>query len=271
MHPGQAPAQQIRYTHVRRVPDGRKPGKRLHCHVSDRRSNPSAGCDGPDNQGTDAGLHSDSEFVTLGRHTTNDLPIFWWLILNAERISPFGGSVMATIMLCECWLHRCELMRTCYDRCIVLTQQEADTLIAMDKQLADPSTPVVFPFPGSTVTVPLSSLDGRERFQLDLECGRALPRWKLQLRNKSVYILVRADFGGPDHRNPPSAPSRRLAQYEGKRIPTPHLQRYVAGYGDQWATPLPADFTDPVDRATTWIEFLAYCNIVGAPQLQRSF
>ena len=153
----------------------------------------------------------------------------------------------------------------------MLSQAEADDLIAMDKYLVNPSQSIIFPFPGQTEVLALESADGRERFQLDLERGGHTQRWKLQLRNRSVYILVRLEVGGPGHSNPKKAPNRYLSRYEGQRIPTPHLQRYVEGFNDGWATPPPPAFTNIGDVATTWVEFLQYCNIVGAPNLQRSF
>lgn len=150
----------------------------------------------------------------------------------------------------------------------MLGQQEADDLIAMDKQLVDPRRMVQFPIPGSTEDIPLESLDGRERFQLDIECGRLNDKWKLQLRYRSAYILVRLDIGGGGHRNPRNAPTGRLAQYEGKTINTPHLQRYVEGYDDQWAIPVPPEFTNPNDIDITWRQFLNYCHIIVIPPLQ---
>ena len=89
----------------------------------------------------------------------------------------------------------------------MLTQGEADDLIMMEKHLVDPSQSIAFPFPGESVTIPLESTDGRERFQLDLARGSLATSWKIQLRNRQMYILVRLDVGGPGHGNPPKAPN----------------------------------------------------------------
>ena len=154
----------------------------------------------------------------------------------------------------------------------MLSQIEADSLINMEKRLANPSEVISFPQPGSDLSVQIVSTDEKERFLLDLERGRLSNRWKIQLRFQNIQILVRVDIGGGGHRNPSNAPFGWLHPYEDKRIECPHLQRYVEGYGDGWALPLPSPkFTNPDDVATTWVEFLKYCNIVGTPMLQGRF
>ena len=150
----------------------------------------------------------------------------------------------------------------------MLTQEEADHLIAIDKQFSDTRQIINFPLPGDTFTAPLESIDRRERFQLDIESGRLNRRWKLQLRYRTVEILVRLDMGGPSHINPPKAPNRSLSVYAGRRIDTPHIQRYVQGYNDQWALPLPSQFAPIDDVNVIWREFLSYCNIIAIPALQ---
>ena len=150
----------------------------------------------------------------------------------------------------------------------MLTQEEADYLITLDKQFFDTGQSISFPQPGQTITASLESLDGRERFQLDIESGNLVRRWKLQLRYRSVEILVRLDMGGPAHMNPDNAPTRSLSAYAGKRIETPHIQRYVEGYNDRWALPLPSQFAPIDDIDVIWREFLKYCNIIVIPALQ---
>ena len=154
----------------------------------------------------------------------------------------------------------------------MLTQSEADALIDMEKRVSDPGASITFPFPGSSTTIPVESQAGREPFLLDIECGNIIKKWKLQLRYRRTYILVRIDIGGfGRHRNPPKAPNRALHPYEGEVILTPHLQRYVEGYDDAWALPLPSSFSNPDEQSITWREFLIYCNIQDAPALQVSF
>ena len=50
---------------------------------------------------------------------------------------------------------------------INLTQEEADLLIAMEKQWND-NAALKFPLPGDRITIPLISTDRREHFILDV-------------------------------------------------------------------------------------------------------
>ena len=158
----------------------------------------------------------------------------------------------------------------------MLSQAEADALINMPKQFDEGimkgTRMIELPVPGDTATFDLLSLDERERFQLDIERGRrAKDKWKIQLRYRGTEILTRLDIGGAAHSNPAKAPTRRLAQFEGMRIPCPHLQRYVEGFGDSWAVPLPPQFTNPDDVPLTWSQFLDYCKVTLPPGAQVSF
>lgn len=152
----------------------------------------------------------------------------------------------------------------------MLSQQQADDLIATEKVMGDAA--VELPIPGETLTIAVQSVDKREQFQFDIERGRRnKAKWKIQLRYRNVEILARLDIGGPAHPNPRNAPSRRLKQFEGQRIPSPHLQRYVEGFADNWAVPLPQEFTQPDDPLVTWEQFLRYCNVRKIPAAQGRF
>lgn len=133
------------------------------------------------------------------------------------------------------------------------------------------ATQLQFPLPGKYITVPVSSLDNREHFQMDIERKSRIPsKWTLQLRYREVTILVRLDVRCASHSNPGQAPSQVLAPYQGQTIDTPHLQRYIEGFEDGWAFPLPPIFTKIDDIGITWQEFLTYCNIAPIP-LQGGF
>lgn len=94
----------------------------------------------------------------------------------------------------------------------VLTQSDADTLIAMSKHRVDDTE---HPFPGTAgaaLTLPLVSSDKREHFLLDLRRGRIdLKKGTYQNRAKQTVILVRLDFGGSPHRSP-----------DDEEVPSPH-------------------------------------------------
>jgi len=140
-----------------------------------------------------------------------------------------------------------------------MSQAEADVLIGMDKR-RDNEELWDFAFPGSSLRIPLISLDGKEDFYLDL--GRArinVAKRKHQCRGRQVVVLVRLDFGGPPHRNP-----------DDEEIPCPHLHIYREGYEDKWAFPLPSGkFSNVNDFSITLDEFMTYCNITHPPLIER--
>lgn len=142
---------------------------------------------------------------------------------------------------------------------INLTQAEADALIAMEKRRASDER-VDFPMGGQSVVLPLQSADRREQFLLDLSRGRIdLLKVKMQNRGRQVVVLVRLDLGGAPHRNP-----------DDTEIATPHLHVYREGYGDKWATAVPAErFRNVADVWTTLEDFLRYCNVTQPPQIER--
>lgn len=140
-----------------------------------------------------------------------------------------------------------------------LTQAEADALIALEKRRVDDKM-WEYPGLGGGISVPLSSVDERERFMLDLSRGRIdLAKGSYQNRGRRVVPLVRLCFGGAPHDNP-----------DGTEVESPHLHVYREGSGDKWAFPLPVDrFTDLGDRWQTYHDFLRFCNIVQPPNVRR--
>lgn len=141
----------------------------------------------------------------------------------------------------------------------ILTQAEADTLLAMEKCRAD-STERHYPGLGGRITAPLVSVDGREQFFLDLRRGRIdLGKGTYQNRGRHVAILARLDIGGAPHRNP-----------DGEEIGSPHLHLYREGFGDRWAFPVPRDsFQNLGDPWLTLEDFMRFCNITQPPFIQR--
>jgi len=70
---------------------------------------------------------------------------------------------------------------------------------------------------------------------------------------------MRLDLDGPPHTNP-----------DGQEIPCPHLHIYREGYGDKWASPLPAArYPNVKDLFSTFEEFMRHCNITQPPQIDR--
>ena len=142
---------------------------------------------------------------------------------------------------------------------IDLTQAEADALIAMEKHRVTENW-TDFPMGGQLSILPLQSADKREQFLLDLSRGRLdLQKVKMQTRGRQVVVLVRLDLGGAPHRNP-----------DDEEVPVPHLHVYREGYGDKWATPVPADlFRTADDVWMTFEDFMRFCNITQPPYIKR--
>jgi hypothetical protein len=142
----------------------------------------------------------------------------------------------------------------------MLTQAEAESLIAMEKRLEE-SGVIQFPHPGDQQSWKATSLDGRETFLMDVNRGRIrLAKCTYQERYRGTEILIRLDLAGPPHRNP-----------DGEVIEAPHIHVYREGYADKWAMALPADrFPDTSDLPRTFRDFLAYCNVIDIPEIQAS-
>jgi len=142
---------------------------------------------------------------------------------------------------------------------INLTQDEADKLMAMEKRAVDEKE-WLFPAPGDRVAIPLTSLDKRESFMLDVTRAQIkLTKATCQNRARAAIILLRLDLDGPPHRNP-----------DGVEIPCPHLHVYREGYGDKWAIAAPAaTYTDTLDLFSTFEVFMQQCNITCPPKIQK--
>lgn len=141
---------------------------------------------------------------------------------------------------------------------IILSQAEADDLIRMEKHRVNDDRHS-FPWTGESLTVPLQSEDGREKFLLDISRGRIdLLRGKYQNRAQQIIALVRLDIGGPPHRNP-----------DNEEIPCPHLHLYREGYGDKWAMLVPVDqFARTNDLLGTLQDFMTFCNVIEPPFIE---
>lgn len=138
----------------------------------------------------------------------------------------------------------------------MLTQIEADNLIAMRKTFIDFTT-VSLP-PGSDQTHELISDDKRERFLLDLWRGTIrLSKIKFQERGRKVIVLVRLDIDGSPHTNP-----------DGAKLNGTHLHIYREGFEAKWAYPIDNNaFRNPDSIQDSFADFCRYCNIT-APSFQ---
>ena len=143
----------------------------------------------------------------------------------------------------------------------MLSQSDADSLIAMPKVYAGP--PAIALSPGASdqydVNGNLGLLVPEEKFILDLGRGRRKTiKLKFQTRARKIVTLVRLDLNGAPHTNP-----------DGEVIDGTHVHLFREGYGDRWAQPVdPAQFSDPSDLTVSFREFCAFCRIAGVPTIQ---
>lgn len=141
---------------------------------------------------------------------------------------------------------------------LILTQAEADELVALEKRQMD-GGPWWYPQPGSGLNIPLCSMDGREEFSLDLYHGRiALTKQSVQNRTRRTVILVRLCVQGSVHRNP-----------DDEAVPATHLHLFREGFADKWACPVPDHaFRDTNNLMQTVKDFMCYCQVVDPPLIQ---
>lgn len=143
---------------------------------------------------------------------------------------------------------------------IGLTQIEAERLIKLEKHWLKQKNQEKLEYPifGGKLLIPLTCMEGRENFFLDLtRSSIVLTKETKQLRGRQIIPLLRLDIGGPPHRNP-----------DDIEIPSPHLHIYREGYGDKWAIPVPVDkFKNLDDAQQTLIDFMKYCNITKQPKI----
>ncbi len=118
----------------------------------------------------------------------------------------------------------------------------------------------LFPNPGEQLVIPLSSVDRRETFALDITRSRIrLTKASYQNRAHQAIILMRLDVNGAPHRNP-----------DGVVIPCPHIHMYREGFGDKWALPAPVNFhPNTGDLYSTMWAFIAQCNVTQPPQIEK--
>ena len=117
-----------------------------------------------------------------------------------------------------------------------------------------------YPSLGGSSSVPLTSIDKKEAFILDVSRSHIdLSKGKYQNRGRQVVVLIRLDFGGAPHRNPDST-----------EISCPHLHLYRENYGDKWAAEIPKEkFVNCADPWQTLQDFIRYCNIIEPPSIEK--
>jgi len=141
----------------------------------------------------------------------------------------------------------------------MLTQSEADFLMAMKKSFVSPVS-ISLP-PGSDQTHELIGENERENFLLDLWRGTIrLSKFRYQTRGRKIIVLARLDIDGAPHTNP-----------DGTRIGGSHLHLYREGFDDKWAFKLdPGMFSSPMTMGKAFEDFCRFCNVDMIPSFQES-
>jgi hypothetical protein len=138
---------------------------------------------------------------------------------------------------------------------IQLTQQEADTLLLLEKHYRG-NAQYSYPSMGGKLRIPLYSIDGKEEFNLSVwRGGIELRKNTFQTLARKAIVLARIDLGGV-HRNP-----------DGLELSCPHLHLYREGFADKWAVSLPSDFTNPLVSWQIFEDFMTYCKIATRPNI----
>lgn len=148
----------------------------------------------------------------------------------------------------------------------MLTQFEADTLMALTKRFVDPPSAFSIP-PGADDRYELAAVTGREKFILDVQRGTLrVSRLTLNERVRTSIVLVRLDIDGRPHTNP-----------DGSSVGRSHLHLYREGFEERWAIPMHAakgqdgklQFPEKLDHAQLFRAFCAFCKIENPPMFQE--
>lgn len=136
----------------------------------------------------------------------------------------------------------------------MLTQKEANRLVAMDKSFLSQSA--VSMQSGKGVLRELENAGLSEQFLLDMHRGRMrFSKITNQVRARKCIVLVRLDIDAAPHTNP-----------NGSKIGGTHIHLYREGYEDKWAELVsPRDFRDLSNFAKIFEDFCKYCNILNPP------
>lgn len=139
----------------------------------------------------------------------------------------------------------------------MLKQNEIDNLLNMLKMLETKGM-FIFPSVGESSKVDITSLDGKDKFVVDINRkGKIkLSKCTFQERYTKDVILLRIDIDGPPHTNP-----------DGKVIRSNHIHICKEGFDVRWAYPLTGQITDAKDLIKALIEFLEYCKVQNTSEI----
>ena len=164
----------------------------------------------------------------------------------------------------------------------MLTNEEAEYLLGLDKSLSDPNQVIDLSKKKNRLDL-ISHEDSEHQFRLEITSNQKiiLKTSIHHLESNSFIGLLRIDFKG-GHHNPPTIKSTLpdfLHQYADKWFgPTePHIHIFVEGYKPlAWALPLEdtdfptKDISDPSDLSELIVNFAKKINLNSQINIQQA-
>lgn len=145
----------------------------------------------------------------------------------------------------------------------MLTQDEADTLMRIEKYLTNP-TDIELPPPRKNKKYNIAyTRDNQyyENMNLLTYRGRKNPQkvsYRILYAGRNILVRIDTQDATP-HRNPDG--NIIIPPYQ------PHIHIYTEGYYNKFAYPLPDSFSDTDDIIQLFMEFLSYSNVINADQI----
>ena len=146
-------------------------------------------------------------------------------------------------------------------RCVTIANLKTSEALALLKRekFYEEDKSYDFPLQGNVLSLEIFS-HKPERISFLLDISRksfSLKKCTFQHRVYTSIILARLDLGSR-HRNP-----------DNTEIQGPHLHVYNEMFGDKWAYPLSAEFSNPEDMFLTLDQFMNYCHVIKKPLINR--
>lgn len=141
-----------------------------------------------------------------------------------------------------------------------LSQQDAQTLIAIEKILTTP-TKGNLPSPGKHQNFPLHDKK-KNNYKATMYRGNKNPnKASYTLLYQGNIVLIRVDL---------NCNSPHMTTSNGEMLPpnTPHIHIYDEEQHDKIAYPLPKEFAHTNDILQTLYDFLAYSNVINLKELR---
>lgn len=141
-----------------------------------------------------------------------------------------------------------------------LSQQEANTLIAIEKYLTTPSKGKIPPL-GKKQSFPIHDKN-KEKYKTIMYRGnRNSKKVSYTLLYQGRIVLIRVDLNY-------NSPHQTTVDGELMPANTPHIHFYDEEHYDKIAHPLPSKFSHTDDIVQTLYDFLSYSNVINLNDLR---